>query len=74
MKFRKEVEGMKKELEESIEDHAIDFYTELHNLKAHTGDIEESLMKLKGSGVLTKDKVLALLNQVVDKRASEGEG
>ena len=31
-------------------------------------------MKLKGSGVLTKDEVLALLNQVVDKRASEGEG
>ena len=31
-------------------------------------------MKLKGSGVLTKDEVLALLNQVVDKWASEGEG
>ena len=74
MKFGKEVEGMKKELEESIEDHATCFYTELQNLKVHTGDIEESLMKLKGSGVLTKDKVLALLNQVVDKRASEGEG
>jgi len=74
MKFGKEVEGLKKELEESIEDHATAFYMELQNLKAHTGDIEESLMKLKGSGVLTKDEVLALLNQVVDKRASEGEG
>lgn len=74
MKFGKEVEGLKKELEESIEDHATAFYTELGNLKAQTGDIEESLMKLKGSGVLTKDDVLGLLNQVVDKRASEGEG
>lgn len=74
MKFGKEVKGLKKELEESIEDHATAFYTELQNLKAHTGDIEESLMKLKGSGVLTKDEVLAFLNQVVDKRASEGEG
>ena len=29
MKFEKEVEGLKKELEESIEDHATAFYTEL---------------------------------------------
>ena len=74
MKFGKEVEGLKKELQESIEDHATAFYTELQNLKAHTGGIEESLMNLKGSGFLMKDEVLALLNQVIDKRASEGEG
>lgn len=74
MKYGKEMEGLKKDLEESIEDHATAFYTELQNLKAQTGDIEESLLKLKGSGVLTKDDVLGLLNQVVDKRASEGEG
>ena len=74
MKFEKEVEGLKKELEESIEDHTTAFYMKLQNLKVHIGDIEESLMKVKGSGVLTKDEVLALLNQVIDKQGSEGEG
>ena len=33
IKFEKEVEGLKKELEESIENHATAFYTELQNLK-----------------------------------------
>eukprot|EP01018_Ginkgo_biloba_P025681 Gb_11080 [translate_table: standard] len=74
MKIGREVEGLRKELEESIEEQTATFYTELRNLKAQTSDIEASLLKLRDSGILTKQDILSLVNFVVDARASEGEG
>ncbi|KAH9295129.1 hypothetical protein KI387_038717, partial [Taxus chinensis] len=74
MKFGKQVEDLRKELEDKIEEQTAVFLTELRNLQVHTGEIEESLLKLADSGILSKGEVLGLVNSVVETRAIEGKG
>ncbi|XP_059075907.1 SUN domain-containing protein 1-like isoform X2 [Cryptomeria japonica] len=74
IKYGKDVEGLKKKLEESIQEQATVFYTELLNLKEKTGNVEESLLKLRDSEVLTRDKVLGIVNNVIENRVNEGDG
>lgn len=73
-KIAKEVEGLRKELEERIGEQAATFMSELRSLQAKTGEIEESLVKLTDSGVLSRKEVLALVTSVVNMRAAEGDG
>ncbi|KAH7423092.1 hypothetical protein KP509_12G038900 [Ceratopteris richardii] len=73
-KIYKEVEGVKKELEEKIDEQASKFGTELHNMLARTESIESSLKKVLDAGFPSKQDVLSLINSVVDQRAAEGSG
>lgn len=73
-KIAKQVENLRKELEERIGEQAATFLLELRNLQAKTGEIEDSLLKLTVSGVLSRKEVLALVTSVVNKRAAEGDG
>eukprot|EP01018_Ginkgo_biloba_P038110 Gb_33230 [translate_table: standard] len=74
MKIGKQVENLRKELEEKIEEQTATFLSELRNLQVQTSEIEGSLLKLTDSGILSKQEVLALVNSVVDMRAAEGDG
>lgn len=74
IKYEKEVKGLKKKLEESIQEQAAVLYTELLNLKEKTGNIEESLLKFSDSEVLTRDEVLGIVNNVMETRVDEGNG
>lgn len=74
MKIHKEVEGLRKELEEKIDEQATTFGTELRNMVARAEDIEASLKGLMNAGFPSKHDVLSLINTVVDKRAAEGTG
>uniref|UniRef100_A0A0C9S311 TSA: Wollemia nobilis Ref_Wollemi_Transcript_15958_1944 transcribed RNA sequence n=1 Tax=Wollemia nobilis TaxID=56998 RepID=A0A0C9S311_9CONI len=74
MKVGKQVEYLRKELEQKIEEQTNTFLNELRNLNAHTGEIEDSLLKLTDTGILSRDEVLGLVNAVVDTRAVDGKG
>lgn len=73
-KIAKQVEDLRKELEQRIGEQAATFLLELRNLQAKTGEIEDSLVKLTDSGVLSRNEVLALVTSVVNTRAAEGDG
>ncbi|KAI5062954.1 hypothetical protein GOP47_0021501 [Adiantum capillus-veneris] len=74
MKIHKEVEGLRKELEEKIDVQATTFGTELRNMLARAEDIEASLKSLMNAGFPSRKDVLGLINAVVDERAAEGTG
>lgn len=73
-KIAKQVEALRKELEERIGEQAATFLVELRSLQAKTGEIEDSLLKLTESGVLSRKEVLALVTSVVNTHAAEGDG
>lgn len=74
VKIHKEIEGLRKELEEKIEEQTTSFGTELGNIKAKTEHIESSLKSLIDAGFPTRQDVLNLINSVVEERAAEGSG
>lgn len=73
-KIGKQVENLRKELEDKIEEQTATFLTELRNVQAHTEEIEGSLLKLADTGVMSKREVLELVNSVVDEWAVEAKG
>ena len=74
MKIHKEVDGLRKELEDKIDEQTISFGTELKNMKARTEDIEASLKTFIDAGFPTRHDVLNLITSIVEQRASEGTG
>eukprot|EP00252_Welwitschia_mirabilis_P005443 TRINITY_DN1592_c1_g1_i5.p1 TRINITY_DN1592_c1_g1~~TRINITY_DN1592_c1_g1_i5.p1 ORF type:complete len:475 (+),score=75.30 TRINITY_DN1592_c1_g1_i5:437-1861(+) len=64
MKYAKELEGVKKELEEKIQAHASEFLVGLDNLKKHTSSMEEALKQLKDGGILTRNDVKDIVNEM----------
>eukprot|EP00250_Pteridium_aquilinum_P000794 c10958_g1_i1 orf=425-1921(-) len=74
MKIHKEVEGLRKELEEKIDEQGTTFGTELRNMLAKTEGIEASLKVLMDAGFPSRQDVLNLITAVVDERAAEGSG
>ncbi|KAH7404006.1 hypothetical protein KP509_15G005200 [Ceratopteris richardii] len=74
IKIHKEVEELRRNLEDKIDEQTITFSTELRNLMAKTDDIESSLKDLLNAGFPSREDVLTLINSVVDKRAAEGSG
>lgn len=74
MKIHKEIEGLRKDIEEKIDEQATSFGTELRNMRAKTEDIEASLKGLMDAGFPSRQDVLSLISAVVDKRAAEGTG
>lgn len=74
MKIHKEIESLRKELEEKIDEQATSFGTELHNMQAKTEDIEAFLKSLTDSGFPSRHDVLNLITAVIEERAAEGTG
>eukprot|EP00249_Psilotum_nudum_P013495 c24362_g1_i1 orf=380-1879(+) len=71
MKISKEVDRLKKELEEKMEDQAIFLGTELRNLKVKTGDIEASLVRLSERGFPTRQEVEELVTSIIDTKVQD---
>lgn len=74
MKIHKEIEILRKDLEEKIDEQSTTFGTELRNMWAKTEDIEALLKGLMDDGFPSKQDVLSLISTVVDERAAEGNG
>ncbi|MCO5577995.1 hypothetical protein L7F22_031833 [Adiantum nelumboides] len=74
MKIRKEVEGLRKDLDDRIDEQAITFGTELRNIRARSEDIEASLKNLMNEGFPSRKDVLSLIYAVIDQRAADGTG
>jgi SUN domain-containing protein 1/2 len=74
MKIHKEIDGLRREIEDKIDEQATSFGTELRNMKARTEDIEASLKMFIDAGFPTKHEVLELITSMVEQRAVEGSG
>ncbi|XP_002991956.2 SUN domain-containing protein 1 [Selaginella moellendorffii] len=74
MKIGKEIEGLRRDVEDKIEEQALALETSIMNLKSQVEDMDSSVQRLTQDGLLTKKEGMELIASIIQQRAAEESG